>query len=91
MNIGFTTTDLEVVSAYVEDDEDLNILVSTKISPDEKQDNPELRWMVIADPKTREVLRVDFCVATDEGFEYPEYTPTEEQMSLFKRFAKEFE
>ena len=89
MNIGPMTTDLDVVSSYVEDDKELNILVSTKISPDEKPGDPELRWTVIADPESREVIRVDFCVATDEGFDYPEYTPTDEQMALFKKFAKE--
>ena len=85
------TTDLVVKSSYVEDDKELNILVSTPVSPDEKPGDPEPRWTVVADPQTREVIRVDFCVATDEGFEYPEYTPTDEQMALFKKFAKECE
>lgn len=91
MKITPTTTDLKVVSSYVEDDKELNILVSMKVSPDEKPDDPKPRWTVVADSATREVLRVDFCVATDEGFEYPEYTPTNEQMALFKKFAKECE
>lgn len=82
-------TDLEVISSYVEDDKKLNVLVSTRVSLDEKPGDPEPRWTVIADPVTREIIRVDFCVATDEGFEYLEYTPTDEQMALFKRFAKE--
>ena len=85
-----TTTDLQVVSSYVEDGKDLNILVSTKISPDEKPGDSEPRWTIIANPETREIIRVDFCVAIDEGFEYPEYSPTEEQMTLFKKFAKEY-
>ena len=76
--------DLEVVSSYVEDDKELNILVSAKVSPAEKPGDPEPRWTIIADPETREVVRDDFCVATDEGFEYPEYTPVEEQHELFK-------
>ena len=91
MNHDSTTTDLEVVSSYVEDDKELNILVSTKVSPDEQPGDPEPRWIVIADPGTREIIRVEFAIATDEGFEYPEYTPTDEQMALFKKFAKECE
>lgn len=89
MSIDPTTTDLEVVSSYVEDDKELNVLVSTPVSPDEKPGDPEPRWTLIANPETRELLRVDFCVATEEGFEYPQYTPTNEQMELFKRFTKE--
>lgn len=84
-------TDLEVVSSYVEDDKELNVLVSTKVSPDDKPGDPEPRWTVIADPVTREIIRVEFAIATDEGFEYPEYAPTDEQMALFKKFAKECE
>lgn len=90
-NIDPVTTDLEVVSSYVEDDKELNVLVSTPVSSDEELGDPEPRWTVIADPVTREIIRVEFCVATDEGFEYPKYTPTNEQMALFKKFAKECE
>ncbi len=79
--------DLEVESSYVEDGE-LNVLVSPKVSPDEKPGDPEPRWTLIANPKTRELLRVDFCVATDEGFEYPEYEPTPEQLELFRSFVR---
>ena len=79
--------DLEVESSYVEDGE-LNVLVSPKVSPDEKPGGPEPRWMLFANPKTRELLRVDFCVATDEGFEYPEYEPTPEQLELFRSFVR---
>lgn len=82
---------LEVVSSYVEDDKELNILVSTKVSPDGKPGDTEPRWTVIANPETREVLRVEFRMATDEELEYPEYTPTDEQMALFRKFAKECE
>ena len=91
MKIDVTTTELVVESSYVEDDKELNVLVSTKVTPGEKPGDPEPRWTVIADPVTREIIRVEFCVATDEGFEYPEYTPTNEQMALFKKFAKECE
>ncbi len=91
MIIDSATNNLQFVSSYVEDDKELNVLVSTKVSPDEKPGDPEPRWTVIADPVTREVIRVEFCVATDEGFEYPEYTPTNKQMALFKKFAKECE
>lgn len=91
MKVDAHTTDLAVVSSYVEDDKELNVLVSTKVSPEEKPSDPEPRWTVIADPVTREIIRVEFCVATDEGFEYPEYTPTNEQMALFRKFAKECE
>ena len=85
------SVDFEVVSAYIEDGKELNVLVSTPVPPDEKPGDPEPRWTLVADPQTRELLRVDFCVATDEGFEYPQYTPTNEQMALFKKFAKECE
>lgn len=91
MNVVWATTDLQVVSSYVEDDKELNVLVSTKVSPDEKPGDPEPRWAVIADPVTRGIIRVEFFVATDEGFEYPEYTPSNEQMALFRKFAKECE
>ena len=84
-------TTFEVVSSYVEDGKELNILVSSPVSPDVKLGDPEPRWTIIANPETREVIKVDFCWATDEGFEYPEYTPTDEQMALFKKFAKECE
>lgn len=90
MKIDMASTELDVVSSHVEDGE-LNVLVATKVSPDEKPGDPEPRWTVIADPKSRELIRVDFCVATDDGFEYPEYTPTDAQMELFKQFAKECE
>ena len=49
----------------------------------------EPRWRIIADPKTHDVREVEFCIATDDGFEYPEWTPTDEQIALFRRFAKE--
>ncbi len=91
MKITPTTTDLEVVSSYVEDDKELNVLVSTKVTPGEKPSDPEPRWTVIADPVTRGITRVEFFVATDEGFGYPEYTPSNEQMALFRKFAKECE
>ena len=91
MNIDPTTTDLEVIFSYVEDNTELNVLVSTKVSPDDKPGNPEPRWIVIADPDTREIIRVEFAIVTDEGFEYPEYTPTDEQMALFKNFTKDCE
>ena len=84
MKIDSTTTNLQFESSYVEDGKELNILVSPPVSPDEKLGDPEPRWTVIPDPIMREIIRVEFCVATDEGFEYPEYTPTNEQMALFK-------
>lgn len=91
MKIDSTTTNLQFESSYVEDDKELNVLVSTKVTPGEKPGDPEPRWTVIADPVTREIIRVEFCVATDEGFEYPQYTPTHEQITLFRKFAKECE
>ena len=36
LNILKVTSSLEVVSSYVEDDKELNVLVSTKVSPDDK-------------------------------------------------------
>ena len=87
MDCRYSQIDLEVESSYVEDGA-LNVLVSPKVSPDEKPGDPEPRWTLVADPKTRELLHVDFCVATDEGFEYPEYEPTPEQLELFRSFAR---
>ena len=91
MKSGMTTTEFEAVSSYVEDDKELNVLFSTKASPAEKLGDPEPRWAVITDPVTRGITRVEFFVATDEGFGYPEYTPSNEQMALFRKFAKECE
>ena len=91
MKSGMTTTDLQAVSSYVEDDKELNVLFSTKVSPDEKLGDPEPRWAVITDPVTRGIIRVEFFVETDEGFGYPEYTPSNGQMALFRKFAKECE
>ena len=62
-----------------------------KVSPDEKLGDPEPRWAVITDPVTRGITRVEFFVATDEGFGYPECMPSNEQMALFRKFAKECE
>ena len=87
MGFVYPQLDLEVESSYVEDGE-LNVLVSPKVSPDEKTGDPEPRWTLIANPKTHELLRVDFCVATNEGFEYPEYEPTPEQLELFRIFVR---
>ena len=91
MKSGMTTTEFEAVSSYVEDDKELNVLFSTKVSPDERLGDPEPRWAVITDPVTRGITRVEFFVATDEGFGYPEYTPSNAQMALFRKFAKECE
>jgi len=81
-------TNCSVEAAYVEDGE-LNVLVSRKVADDEKPGDPEPRWILYADPKTREFKRVEFCIATDEGFEFPPYVPTAEQMSLFENIARD--
>jgi hypothetical protein len=86
MGCAYPQLNLEVESSYVEDGE-LNVLVSPPVSPNEKPGAPEPRWTLIADPQTRELLRVDFCVATDQGLEYPEYIPTPEQLELFRAFV----
>jgi hypothetical protein len=80
------TTELKVASSYLEDGE-LQILVVPKC--DDKDASRELRWRLSVDPQTRHVLRVEFCIATNDGFEYPPYTPSSEQMDLFRQFAKE--
>ncbi|MBR0197139.1 MAG: hypothetical protein IJQ34_03305 [Kiritimatiellae bacterium] len=82
------TTDLQVESSYVEDGL-LNILVSPKIAMDEKPGDPECRWTIIANPQSKEIVRVDFCIATDEGFEYPQCSPTQDQLILFQHFVME--
>ncbi len=83
----YAQINLDVESSYVEDGE-LNVLVSPMISLDEKPGDSEPRWTRIADSETRELIRIDFCVATDEGFEYPEYEPTPEQLELFRNFVR---
>jgi len=88
MKISPTTKDLMFVSSYIEDDE-LNVLVSTNIKEDERPNDPELRWVVTADPLNGTIRSIDFCLATDEGFEYPEYSPTEDQLEIFKGFVQQ--
>ena len=91
MKVNSSTVDLQVISLHVEENKELNVLFSAKVSPDEKLGDPEPRWAAITDPVTRGITRVEFFVATDEGFGYPEYTPSNEQMALFRKFAKECE
>ena len=88
MKISTTTTDLMFVSSYIEDDE-LNVLVSTNVKEDERPNDPELRWVITADPLNGTIRSVDFCLATDDGFEYPKYAPTEQQLEIFKRFVEQ--
>ena len=82
------TTELKVASSYLEDGV-LQILVVPKCG--DKDALREMRWRLSVDPQTRHVLRVEFCIATDDGFEYPPYTPSSEQLDLFRQFAKECE
>lgn len=89
MSINSTTTGFQAVPLYVEDDKELNILVSAKVSPDEEPGDPGPRWMIVANPESRVVIRDGFCVATDDGVEYSEYVPTDEQVALFNQFARE--
>lgn len=91
MKFNASTVDLQVIPLHVEDGKEVNVLVSKKVSPDEKPGVIGPHSTIIANPVMQEVIRVEFCVATDEGFEYPQYTPTNEQMALFKEFAKECE
>ena len=87
MGCAYSQLNLEVESFYVEDGAQ-NVLVSPKVSPDEKSGEPVPRWTLIANPKTRKLLRVDFFLATDEGLEYPQYMPIKEQKKLFYKFEK---
>ena len=82
------SAELKIVSSYLEDGE-LQILVVPK--DDGKSASREMRWRLSVDPQTRHVLRVEFCIATDDGFEYPPYTPSSQQLDLFRQFAKECE
>lgn len=50
MKTDMTATDLVVVSSYVEDDKELNVLVSTKVSHDEKIGELEPRWTIRQTP-----------------------------------------
>lgn len=43
----FSRTDLEIVSSYVEDDKELNVLVSTKVAPGKKPGDPEPHWTIM--------------------------------------------
>ncbi len=79
--------DLQVESSYVEDGT-LYVLVSQPVAPDERPGDPVARWVVEADPKTRKVRHVEFCVATDKGLVHPPYEPTPSQLALFRRFAQ---
>ena len=47
MNIDMTTTNLQFESSYVEDDKELNVLVSTKVTLGEKLGDPEPRWTIM--------------------------------------------
>ena len=76
--------DLQVESSDVEDGT-LYVLVSQPVVPDEKPGDPVARWVVEADPKTRKVRHVEFCVATDKGLVHPPYEPTPSQLALFRR------
>ena len=85
------STDLQVESSYVEDGE-LCILVSPKekgasASVIGAENNHEPRWRIIADPKTKAIRDIQFFVSTNDGFEYPDYTPTKAQMKIFTDFA----
>lgn len=82
------STDLQVESSYLEDGL-LNVLVSPKITPAEKPCESECRWTIVAKPQSKEITRIDFCIATNDGFEYPPYSPTRAQLKLFQHFVME--
>ena len=82
------TTDLQVASSYAEDGK-LYVLVEMSAMQSVGGGNFEPRWTVVADPEIRKIIRVDLCIANNDGFEYPKYTPTNKQMALFKKFVKE--
>lgn len=47
MTIDMATNNLQLESSYVEDDKELNVLVSPPVSPDEKHGDPEPRWTIM--------------------------------------------
>lgn len=53
MKVNSCTVDLQVISLHVEENKELNVLVSKKVSPDEKPGDLEPRWTVIFNPVTR--------------------------------------
>lgn len=59
LTIGPTTTDLQVVSSYVEDDRELNVLVSTMVSP-------EQQMRVLNTPNTRRPTSRSRCSGSSQ-------------------------
>ena len=88
MNIDTTKLVPEFESSYEEDGK-LHVLASGETIY--KKDGAYIipRWNITVSPDTREIEEGDFFLSLDEGFEYPDYTPTEEQMTLFRRWAKQ--
>lgn len=83
--IDICTSDLQEESSYVEDNKELYLLVSARISSDWKSGDSGSRGTIITVPGLREVPGGDSCVVTNEGFDYPEYAPTDEQVSHSER------
>ena len=88
MSNSFNSTNLQMVSSYIED-ENLNVLICENEEPSSESNDKQQRWVVIANPTTRQIKNIEYFISTNEGFEYPEYTPTQSQLELFKRFVVE--
>ncbi len=76
--------EIEFVSSYIEDGE-LNVLAELRTSPRGRY----ARWMLTADPKTKELKEVHHFISTNDGFEYPEFTPTKAMLRRFRALVGE--
>jgi len=74
-------TDLYLVSSY-EEDTDMVMLISSK-------SNHDLRLSVNADAQTGAIKEIVCAISTNEGFYYPEYSPTKAQLALFRKFSNQ--
>ncbi len=76
--------EIEFVSSYIEDGK-LNVLAELRTSPHGRY----ARWMLTADARTKELKDVHHFISTNEGFEYPEFTPTKAMLGRFQTLVGE--
>ena len=88
MNIDTQKLVPEFESSYEEDGK-IYILASSKPISKDAATYIIPRWDIAVDPATRKIDEINFFLSLDEGFEYPSYTPTKEQLSLFDQWAKD--
>ena len=88
MNLDTTKLIPELEYSYEEDGK-LHVLASSEPIYRDGAIYMIPRWNITVSPASREIEEMDFFLSLDEGFEYPAYTPSEEQLALFFRWAKE--